>query len=123
MTDSAVALELRLDHGTSFEPGARLSGVAVWGARTAPVRLELELSWTSRGPGGRDLKIVETLTFADPQAEERRPFIIALPAAPYTFRGALISLAWTLQLTAHPSQESTRVDLTIAPGRQVIDLR
>jgi hypothetical protein len=126
VTEAAVALELRLEHGqSSFEPGARVGGIAGWTARAgAPLTsLELELGWTSLGVGGRDIKIVETVAFADPLPEERRPFIIALPAAPYSFRGALISLSWTLELTAHPGHEKTRIELTIAPDRRAVDLR
>ena len=124
MTDPGVALELHLEHGHwAFEPGARVSGVAAWKAGAAPTRLELELAWTAQSAAGRDVKIVETVTFGEPLAEERRPFIIALPEAPYSFRGALISLAWTLELTAHPSGARTRVELTLAPGGRVVDLR
>ena len=124
MTEAAVVVELKLEHGqTAFEPGARVSGVAGWRARAAPARLELELVWTSVGVGGRDVRIVETVMFADPQSEERRPFIIALPAAPYSFQGGLISLSWALELTAHPGQEKARLELIVAPGRRVIDLR
>jgi hypothetical protein len=124
MTDATLALELHLDHGqSSFEPGVRVSGVAGWAARSVLTKLELDLIWTSIGAGGRDLKIVETVTFADPQPTERRPFIIALPSAPYSFRGALISLSWALELTAYPGGDKARLDLTVAPGRRLVDLR
>jgi hypothetical protein len=126
VTAALVEVELRLDHGqSSFEPGARVSGVAGWAARGgAPLtRLELDLSWSAQSVGGRDLKIVETVTFGDPQPEERRPFIFALPEAPYSFQGALISLSWSLELTAHPGHEKARLEVTIAPERRAIDLR
>jgi hypothetical protein len=124
VSEPAVALELRLEHGHScFEPGARVSGVAVWKAVAPPTRLELDLTWTAQSAAGRDLRIVETVTFDEPLAEERRPFIIALPAEPYSFRGALVSLSWTLELTAHPSEEKTRLEITVAPGGRVVDLR
>jgi hypothetical protein len=124
LRDGAVELELVLEHGhTAFEPGSRVGGVAHWSARTPPAALELALIWTSLGWGGRDLKIVETVTFSEPLAEERRPFIIALPAAPYSFQGALIRLSWSLELMAFPGHDKVRVDLVIAPGRRAIDLR
>jgi hypothetical protein len=126
VTVAPVELELRLDHGqSSFEPGARVSGVVGWAARAgaALTRLELDLSWSARSVAGRDLEIVETVTFGDPQPEERRPFIFALPEAPYSFQGALISLSWALELTAHPGQEKARLELTIAPDRHAVDLR
>ena len=123
MTDGAIALELSVEHGqTSFEPGGRVSGVAGWKARIAPPEIELQLVWTSHGWGGRDFKIVETVTFAAPLPEERRPFILALPDAPYSFRGTLISLGWALELVALPGLEKVRVDLTVAPGRRAVEL-
>jgi hypothetical protein len=126
MTRAPVALDLHLEHGQSaFEPGTRVGGVAGWVAPpgTALTGLELELRWTSESVAGRDVRIVETVVFDAPLPEERRPFIIALPAAPYSFRGALISLSWSLELTAHPGQERTRLELTIAPERRSVDLR
>jgi len=123
VTDAGVALELRLEHGESaFEPGARVSGVAGWSAPAAPSRLEVELVWSAQSAAGRDVRIVETVTFADPLAEERRPFILALPAAPYSFRGALIEVSWSLELTAYPGQQKTRLALTIAPGHRAVQL-
>jgi hypothetical protein len=123
MTDVGVVLELRLEHGESaFEPGARVSGVAGWSGPAAPARLEVELVWTAQSAAGRDVRIVETVTFGDPLPEERRPFILALPAAPYSFRGALITVSWSLELTAYPGQEKTRLALTIAPGRRAVEL-
>jgi hypothetical protein len=124
VTDRAIALELSLEHGrTVFEPGARLSGIAAWSARAAPSGMELRLGWVAQGPGGRDLKIVETIPLREPLAVERRPFILTLPSAPYSFRGGLISLTWTLDLVAQPGDDKARIALTIAPGRQAIDLR
>lgn len=85
--------------------------------------MELRLIWATLGPGERDFAIAETIPLPRPLAEERRPFSLKLPTAPYSFRGSLISLAWTLELVALPGEEKVRVDLTVAPDRQVIDLR
>jgi hypothetical protein len=117
-------LELRLaDERTVYEPGARLAGTAAWSATRTPLGMELRLSWAARGPGGRDFKIAETITFREPLAVERRPFILTLPLAPYSFRGRLISLDWVLELVAAPGDEKARLALTVAPGHEAIDLR
>jgi hypothetical protein len=123
MSHEGVNLELTLEHGqSSFEPGGRLAGVASWFAASAPSRLELQLSWTAQGWGGRDLKIVETLTFSEPRPAERRPFILRLPPLPYSFRGTLMSISWALELVSWPGDEKVRVELTVAPGRREIHL-
>lgn len=117
-------LTLELEHGrTAFEPGGRLAGVAAWSAPAAPRGLELRLSWALQGRGGRDWKIAETLALPEPQAVERRPFLLTLPCEPYSFEGTLLRLTWTLQLVALPGEEKTSVGLVVAPGNQVIDLR
>jgi hypothetical protein len=46
-----------------------------------------------------------------------------LPPAPYSFRGVLVSLVWTLELVALPGEEKAVVELIVAPERQVIDIR
>ena len=118
-----MVLELALEHGrTLFEPGARVSGVAAWSAAVAPLGMELRLVWATHGPGGRDVTIAATVPFDEPRATERRPFIFSLPTAPYSFRGSLISLVWTLQLVARPGEEKAIVPLTVAPERQAIDI-
>lgn len=124
MSDPAATLELSLEDGqTVFEPAGHVTGLAAWSARRAPRGMELRLGWATRGPGGRDFKIVETIPFRQPLASERRPFILTLPLGPYSFRGSLISLEWVLELVALPGEEKAGVALTVAPGQQAIDLR
>jgi hypothetical protein len=124
VTDAVLALELQLDDAqASFEPGARLTGVASWKGGRPPTGMALELSWLASGWGGHDLKIVDTVPLASPLPAERRPFIITLPEGPFTFQGALITLAWKLELVALPGYEKSSVALTIGPGRHAVDLR
>jgi hypothetical protein len=124
VTDGALELRLELDDAqASFAPGARVTGVASWKGGRPPTGMELQLSWAATGWGGRDLKIVDTVPLASPLPEERRPFIVALPDGPFTFQGALIALAWKLELVALPGDEKASVALTIGPGRRAVDLR
>jgi hypothetical protein len=119
-----MTLELTLEHGrTSFEPGARLAGVAAWSAPAPPRGMELRVAWTLRGKDGRDLHLADTIPLPAPAAAERRPFVLTLPATPYSFRGTLLTLTWTLDLVALPGEETARVNLVIAPRGQAIDLR
>ncbi|HEY4394200.1 MAG TPA: hypothetical protein VGP64_09070 [Polyangia bacterium] len=123
MSPAAITLELAIEHGrTAFEPGARLGGAASWSASTPPRGMELRLSWTLTGKGGRDLRIAETIPLPQPGAAERRPFVLTLPIGPYSFRGSLLTLAWALDLVAQPGEETTRVNLIIAPRHQMIEL-
>lgn len=123
MTAPAPRLELALDGGrTACEPGARVTGVAAWSAPMAPRGMELRLSWALHGKGGRDYKIADTIPLPNPAAAERRRFLLTLPAGPYSFRGALLTLEWTLELVALPGEEKTRIDLVVAPGGRTVEL-
>jgi hypothetical protein len=120
----AIALGLLLEDAVAaFDPGARVAGVARWDAASfAPRGMELRLIWTLQGKWERDMRIAATIPLPDPQASERRPFFATLPLAPYSFRGTLLSLEWTLELVALPGEEKTSVGLIVAPGRHAIDL-
>jgi hypothetical protein len=123
MTAGPVSLTLELAGGaTDFEPGATVSGWAAWSVPVPTAGMELRLIWATLGPGGRDFGIAQTIPFQRPLAEERRPFVVTLPTAPYSFRGRLIALVWTLELVALPGEEKTLVELTVAPERRRIEL-
>lgn len=123
MTAPAPKLELTLDGGrTAWEPLARVAGVAAWSSPVAPRGMELRLSWALRGKGGRDYKIAHTIALPHPAAVERRSFLLTLPAGPYSFRGALLSLDWTLELVALPGEEKARLDMVVAPGGRIVAL-
>jgi hypothetical protein len=122
---SAGAIELRLtldDEHAAFSPGARVTGVASWSAPRVPRGIELRLSWALTGKGGRDYKIADTFPLPNPTAAERRHFLLTLPDAPYSFRGALLTLSWTLELVALPGEEKTRLELVLAPDGRAITL-
>jgi hypothetical protein len=123
VSPARITLELALEHGrTAFEPGGRVGGVASWSASSPPPGMELRLSWTLTSKGGRDLRIADTIPLPEPGASERRPFVLTLPSGPYSFRGALLTLAWTLDLVALPGEESARVNLVVAPHNKTIEL-
>ena len=123
MTKPVFELALELEHGeTSFEPGGRLVGVAAWSVSSPLKGIELRLKWTSRGQGGRDIRIADTIVLPQPLPIERRPFILTLPMAPYSFQGALVTVGWELELVALPVEEKASVVITIAPGRRALVL-
>jgi hypothetical protein len=120
---AAQKLELTLEGDrTAWEPAARVNGVATWSSPIAPRGMELRLSWSLQGRGGRDLKIADTIPFLNPTAAERRTFVLTLPAGPYSLKGRLVALTWALELVALPGEEKARVDLVIAPGGRTVSL-
>lgn len=106
---------------TSFEPQETIEFTASWQAENAPKSVEVRLVWYTSGKGDTDVRVVDRVVFDNPPSQESRHGSFLLPTGPYSFSGKLISLIWALELVLLPSDESTRVDLVVAPGgREVV---
>ena len=101
---------------TEFEPGAEIDVYLEWELDTSPDVIELRTVWNTSGKGDTDVGVVATQRFDLPSPQESRQTTITLPIGPYSFSGKLISLMWGLELVALPGCESTRREITIAPG-------
>jgi hypothetical protein len=116
---SELHIELADDRG-AFTPGASLEGRVSWnvdGATSAEVRL----FWYTRGKGTGDVGLVDTVAFASPQAADQRTFRFALPEAPYSFSGKLISIVWAMELIVEPGPSVERREIVMSPsGREVV---
>ena len=117
------SLQLQTDGGqTHFQPGSRLSGKVSWQLEAPPTAIELELVWNTQGKGSTDTQIVDSMRFETPPAEAERTFSFELPASPYSFSGKLVSLVWSLRVTAYPSRDWAELALTVSPQLGEIDL-
>jgi hypothetical protein len=106
----------------AFSPGDTLAGQATWTVDDDPTSAELRLFWYTAGKGTQNLGIVTTQTFDQPRRQDRRDFRMAVPRAPYSCSGKLVSIVWALELIVEPGGRTGRVDLTIAPGGQEVIL-
>jgi hypothetical protein len=105
----------------AFQPGAQAIVIAEWRLDEPAEYVELRLLWYTRGKGDADTSVVQTLRFDAPPPQDTKRLGIQLPDAPYSFSGKLVSLLWALELVAHPSGESSRLELVIAPaGKEVL---
>ncbi|HEX8296500.1 MAG TPA: hypothetical protein VF593_09385 [Chthoniobacteraceae bacterium] len=105
-----------------FSLGEEIGGAVLWEMERAPAKAELRLLWFTRGKGTEDIAVVEIVRFEAPQLGDTRPFSLRAPEAPYSFSGKLISLLWALELVLEPGGHCERVELTIAPGGEEIEL-
>jgi hypothetical protein len=119
---SLLKIAVREDR-TRFLPGDEVVAAAYWKLDHPPRTAEARLFWFTRGKGTQDVNVVQTIRFENPQPEEARPARFQLPDAPYSFSGKLISLVWALELVVEPGGESKRVELTVSPTGEEIDLR
>ena len=105
-------IEIKLDGDrTSFKPGEAVEGVVTGGSGA----LEARLFWYTEGKGTQDLEVV-----ASQPLDASGRFRLALPAAPYSFSGKLISLIWAVEAVGDPSA-SPRVELLVSPdGAEIL---
>lgn len=109
------------DGATAFRPGDVISGRARWQLAEPPEGVDLRLFWYTEGKGTQDLEIAETISFANPAAEDRRTFQIRVPRGPFSFSGKLISLIWALEIVVHPTEECGRTLISVSPtGEEIL---
>jgi len=118
---SSINLELA-DGKTRYRPGEWVEGVAFWSLSAAPESIEVRIYWRTQGKGTQDLELVRNVKFAQIGLEDRRPFRLQLPAAPYSFSGKLITLAWGVEVVGEPAGESANIDITVSPTGEEVRL-
>ncbi len=112
-----TGLRIDLDgDGRWHRPWGTVAGRAVWRLDEPAEAVELRLFWHTTGKGTEDVEIVEAFRFEPAGVADERAFSFRLPDGPYSFSGALITLAWALELVAIPSGRTERVDLVVAPA-------
>ena len=115
-------LAIRLNDRTAFEPGETISVDIEWSLSSPVEAIELRAVWNTVGKGTKDVGIEELLTIDSPNLQESRRVNVALPVAPYSFSGTLISLVWALELVVQPSDAACRQEITIAPEGLEVEL-
>ena len=110
------------DNVTAFRPGEEIAGAAGWQLDRPLEWIEIRLFWYTDGKGTQDVEVVDTIRFDRPQLEEARPFRFVAPAFPYSFSGKLISLLWAIEIVPSEGKESERIQLTLSPTAQEIQL-
>ena len=109
------------ENKTSFRPGEKVEGKAMWILDKDPGAVEIRLFWYTSGKGTQDVEIVATQSLPSPGRHSQAEFSFTLPDAPYSFSGKLISLIWALELVVLPSNEAQRQNLTVSPtGAEVV---
>ncbi len=116
---SQLNLQTR-DGRSAFEPGETIEVRADWQLDAPCDAIELRLVWHTAGKGDTDLSVVESQRQDAPRQFDSWECTMQLPDAPYSFSGKLITLIWGLELVALPSDESSRLDITLAPGGKEI---
>jgi hypothetical protein len=118
---SRMHLELA-DGKTKYFPGETVEGVAFWDLAMIPNQIEVRLYWRTQGKGTVDLELVRIVRFDTPALQDRRPFRLEVPAAPYSMSGKLISIVWGVELVCEPAGDSANIDLIVSPTGEEVRL-
>lgn len=111
------------DNRTSFEPGEKIWVRLEWDLPDPPESIELRAVWNTVGKGTTDIGVEHSITFDSPNQRDSRRVHFPLPEGPYSFSGQLISVIWALELVVEPTEQSFRVEFTMAPGEKEIVLQ
>ena len=116
-TSQGVQIELDHFHHQPFQP---LTGrVRVTGPITAK-QMELRVFWFTRGRGDEEAEICHRLPLnAQEGASE---FSWKLPAAPYSFAGQLITLAWAVEVVDERENSLDLVPFLLSPSGEEVQL-
>lgn len=117
-----IQVETR-DGANAFMPGEVVEGMVSWQLDRPATTAELRLFWYTMGKGDQDLRVIETVAFANPVLQDSRGFRVRLPEGPYSFSGKLISLLWALEAVVEPGSRAERLVLTVSPTRREILLQ
>ena len=116
-------LRVELEDGRKiFVPGDRIRGTASWSLVEPAETLEVRLFWYTRGKGDTDVCVVGERRFENPRAVHRQECTFQLPEAPFSFSGKLVSLVWAVEVVVDSSNESTRLDIVVAPDGNEVNL-
>lgn len=116
-------LRIQLEKPVPFyKPGEILRAVAGWHLDAPQTRIEARLCWFSGGQVVPESRIVETIALEEPALDDKRPVSFQLPAAPYSFHGAMTMLGWAVEIVALPSNQSARVIFHLSPTGSSVNL-
>lgn len=107
---------------TTFRPNETVKGKLLWALDKTPKKIELALSWRTRGKGTKDSMTQRQLTWNPSHSAGEQPFELPLPAEPYSIKGRLISITWQLELSAHRVKETFVQEIVVSPAERCIEL-
>ena len=118
-TPSNNGLEIELDH-FNHQPFQALKGRVRLTAPSSAQSLELRVFWFTRGRGDEEAEILHRIELNPHQLLS--DFSWELPAAPYSFAGQLITLAWAVEVVDQDEQSLDLVPFLLSPTGEEIQL-
>ena len=118
-TPSNNGLEIELDH-FHHQPFQNIKGRVRLTAPSTAQSLELRIFWFTRGRGDEEAEILHRIDLSPQQMLS--DFSWELPAAPYSFAGQLITLAWAVEVVDENEQSLDLVPFLLSPSGEELQL-
>lgn len=113
---SSPALQLLLDREPAiYRPGENVSGRAIWSHAGEPRSVVVRLYWTTSGRGTTDTEVAAEVAAPSATDAGEFRFSLAVPPAPPSFSGKLISLEWGVELLVEPGERAIQVAIVVSP--------
>lgn len=119
MSSESKSIEVELDH-FHHQPFQTLSGKVRAVAPVSARSMELRVFWFTRGRGDEEAKIVHRIELSPDQPIQ--DFSWKLPAAPYSFAGQLITLAWAVEVVDEKESPLDLVPFLLSPTGEEVQL-
>lgn len=111
-----MSIEIRLlEERACWRPGETVRAEVRWEAAGPPEGVEVRLLWETRGRGDREEGVAATVRVSVPAAAGAERVELALPAAPWSYAGRLLQIAWLVDAVLWPSGEQARAELVLSP--------
>lgn len=107
---------------TAFPPGELIEVTVLWALARPPGTIEVRLFWITRGKGTEDIEIADRSTIRAAASAGQERCVLALPGAPWSFSGKLISLVWGVEAVVASTERAARCEFVLAPDGAEIRL-
>lgn len=113
-------LEIRLSREPAvYAPGETVSGTLYWECERAPRKIYCELRWETEGKADFEGHIADQIEESAPESAGSLSFAFRLPHEPWSFRGKLVRVCWTV--LAKSGKAETVLPLVSSPtGAEVV---
>lgn len=116
-------MDMILDAGTAeFQPGATIRGMVMWEPGESVDRLSWDFIWQTMGKGSTDRQSVSAGDLKVRPGDTEVRFALTAPHRPFSLSGKLLSIQWSLQVTARPGSRTLHIPISISPSGRPVQL-
>ncbi len=112
-------IRLQTDYD-AYYPGTDLVATVTWHFSEPPTGFLFRLLWTTEGKGTQDVGQVSTKRISTTKSQGSEDVKIRLPWGPYSYSGKLLSILWSIEVTAEPGGETASFPFIMGPDAKEV---